>query len=76
MVVLLKHHALLCPSCGQVQASSAKEKARCLACNRSWTLSQRGLTIGVLGSYWRPQEAGEHVKKAKEGRAEKMEVGV
>ena len=70
MVLLLKHHALLCPACGLVQASSAKERARCMGCGHSWAISQKGLTIGVLGSYWRPQEAGEHVKKAKEGRAQ------
>ena len=77
MVILLKHHALLCPSCGQVQASSAKERAKCLSCNRSWTLSQNDMSIGVLGSYWRPAEAGAHVRRAKEGRATYgTEVGV
>ena len=77
MVLLLKHHVLLCPKCGQVQASSVKERAKCLGCGRSWALSQKGDTVGVLGSYWRPQEAGEHVRAAKEGRAiARMEVGV
>lgn len=69
MVILLKHHALLCPACGQVQASSAKERARCLSCGHSWALSQNGMSIGVLGSYWRPAEAGAHVRMAKEARA-------
>lgn len=58
-VQLLKHHVLRCIHCGKIQTCSARERAKCLSCNRSWAISQEGSTVGVLDSFWLPHQAGK-----------------
>lgn len=69
MVLLLKHHVIRCMHCGQLQMSSADERAKCLACRRTWKILMKGMTRGVLASYYLPQEAGAHVRALKEREA-------
>jgi DNA-directed RNA polymerase subunit RPC12/RpoP len=65
---LLKHHVIRCPKCGLFQCSYSKINAKCKKCEKKWKLIQRGMTIGVYASYWRPCDASEHVKRLKARR--------
>lgn len=78
MTILLKHHVVVC-RCGHIQCTSAKKKATCKKCKKTWTFlpdskASGGYIQGVLASYYRPQDAAEFCKNYKMMQAKAEEL--
>lgn len=57
MSSLKKYHVLSCPDCGHLRTGSSKGKTACPRCATSWNVLKDGQTVGVLGSFWKADEA-------------------
>lgn len=62
---LLKYHVVKCIYCGSIQCSYSIIRAKCKKCGRAWRLTQKGVKIGVLSTWHRPQDASEDCKRLK-----------